>query len=60
MLRAWRRREIHKEFWLGNLREESTWGVDGKITLEWMLGKQRGKLWSGFVWLRIRISGGLL
>jgi hypothetical protein len=35
-------------------------GVDGKITLDWILGKQNGKVWIGFIWLRIGTSGGLL
>jgi hypothetical protein len=35
-------------------------GEDGKITLEWILGKWSGKLWTGFIWLRIGTSGGLL
>jgi hypothetical protein len=35
-------------------------GVDGKITLEWILGKQGGKVWTGCIWLRIGMSGGLL
>jgi len=35
-------------------------GVDGKIILEWILGKYGGKAWSGFIWLRIETSGGLL
>jgi hypothetical protein len=35
-------------------------GVDGKIILEWILGKQGGKLWTGFIWVGIGTSGGLL
>jgi len=35
-------------------------GVNGKITLEWILGKYRGRLWAGYFWLRIRTSGELL
>jgi hypothetical protein len=35
-------------------------GVDGRIILELILGKQGGNLWSGFIWLRIESSGGLL
>jgi len=27
-------------------------GVSGKIILEWILEKWRGKLWTGFAWLR--------
>jgi hypothetical protein len=34
--------------------------VGGKIILEWILGKQVGKVWTGFIRLRIRTSGGLL
>jgi len=35
-------------------------GVDVKIILEWILGKLGGRVWTGFIWLRIGISGGLL
>jgi hypothetical protein len=35
-------------------------GVDGKILLQWILGKYGGKVWNGFIWLRIGTSGGLL
>jgi hypothetical protein len=33
---------------------------DGKIILEWILGKQGRKVWTGCSWLRIGTSGGLL
>jgi hypothetical protein len=34
-------------------------GVDGKIILEWMLGKWRGvgNMWTGLIWLETAISG---
>jgi hypothetical protein len=35
-------------------------GVDGKIILQWILGTHGEKLWSGFIWLRIGVIGGLL
>jgi hypothetical protein len=35
-------------------------GVDGRIILEWILGKYGGKVWTGFIWLRIATSDGLL
>jgi hypothetical protein len=35
-------------------------GVDGKIKLKWILGKQGGKLWTGCIWLRIQTSGWML
>jgi hypothetical protein len=28
--------------------------------LDWILGKYGGKVWNGFIWLRIRTSSGLL
>jgi hypothetical protein len=34
--------------------------VSGKIILEWILGNQVGKLWTGFIWLRTGTNGGLL
>jgi hypothetical protein len=34
--------------------------IGGKIILEWILGKEGGKVWTGFIWLRIRTSGRLL
>jgi len=30
---------------------------EGKITLEWILGKQGGKAWIRFIWFRIGTSG---
>jgi hypothetical protein len=33
-------------------------GVDGKITVEWVLGKQGGNVWTGFICLIIGSSGG--
>jgi hypothetical protein len=35
-------------------------GVDGKIILEWILGKLGRRVWTGFIWLGIGTSGGLL
>jgi len=34
--------------------------VDGRIILEWILGKYNGKVWSGCICLRIGGSGGFL
>jgi len=34
--------------------------VDGKLILDWSLGKLCGKVWNGFIWLRIGTSGGAL
>jgi len=36
-------------------------GTDGKIrVVQWILGKEGGKVWTGFIWLRIWNSGRLL
>jgi hypothetical protein len=34
-------------------------GVNGKM-LEWIVGKEGEKLWTGCIWLRIGSIGGLL
>jgi hypothetical protein len=34
--------------------------ADGRIILEWILGKQIGNIWTGFFWLGIKTSGKLL
>jgi hypothetical protein len=35
-------------------------GVDGRMGLEWILGRLAWGVWIGFDWLRMRTSGGLL
>jgi hypothetical protein len=35
-------------------------GMDGKIKLKWIIGKYGGKVWTGFIWLRVGSSGRLL
>jgi len=35
-------------------------GVDGRVTLEWILVKYGEKVWTGWIWPRIGTSGGLL
>jgi hypothetical protein len=34
--------------------------VDGRMGLEWTLGRLAERVWSGFTWLRIGTVGGLL
>jgi hypothetical protein len=34
--------------------------VEGKIILGCILGKSGGKMWTGYLWLRIGTSGGTL
>jgi hypothetical protein len=52
---------MHKEFWSENLKgrdRPKDLGVDGKIILEWILGRLGEMIWTRFIWLRIRTSGG--
>jgi hypothetical protein len=35
-------------------------GADGKIILKWILDKEIGRVWNGFIWLRMGTNGGLL
>jgi hypothetical protein len=32
-------------------------GADGRIILKYILWKQGARVWTGFIWLRIRTSG---
>jgi hypothetical protein len=53
---------MHTKFWLENPKGRYHYKdkeVDRKIILDWILGKYGGNVWIGFIWLRIRISGGL-
>jgi hypothetical protein len=63
MWRAWGRVEVFTGFWLGGPKVRDHWedlGVCGRITLSWTLGRQ-GSMWrTGFSWLRIESSGGIL
>jgi hypothetical protein len=54
---------IYTKLWSSKLKESDhskELVVDGKIILEWILGKDGGKLWTVFIWLRVRTNGGLL
>jgi hypothetical protein len=55
-------RSMRSELWLRNLKRKNhseDMGVDG-IILKWILEKKRVMVWTGFIWLRIGTSGGLL
>ena len=49
-------RDAGTDLWLGSLKKRVcliVLGVDGCILLKWIVNERDGKLWSGFVWLRI-------
>jgi hypothetical protein len=35
-------------------------GVDGRVILKLIFRKKGGKVWAGFIWLRIGTVGGIL
>ena len=50
-------------FWWGNLKQGDNFedpSVDGRIILEWILGKWDRGAWTTYIWLRIETSDGLL
>jgi hypothetical protein len=50
---------MRTKFWSGNLKVRNRLedlGVDRRIMLDWMLGKEDGKVWTGFIWLRAGTS----
>jgi hypothetical protein len=54
---------MHTKFWSINLKgrdHAQDLDIDGKIIFEWILGKYGAKMWTGFIWLRIGTSGGIL
>jgi hypothetical protein len=49
------------KFWSENLKggeDSEDQDEDGRIILEWILGKYGGKVWSGCILLRIGTTGG--
>jgi len=63
MWHIWGRKELHARFLVwkregkNHLRDL---GLDVRIILQWTLKKFDRRAWTGFVWLHIRTSGGLL
>jgi hypothetical protein len=63
MGKAWWRLKIHTKFMFERLKgrdhlEEA--GIDRRMILTWALNKQNGRMWTGFIWLRIWTNGRLL
>jgi hypothetical protein len=57
------RDEMHTKFWSEKLKGidclENV-GTDERIILEWILEKEVGMVWTGFIWIRAGTSGELL
>jgi len=54
---------MRPKLWLENPKGRTTWNypvVGGSIILEWMLNKQGWKVWTEFICLSLRTSGGVL
>jgi hypothetical protein len=63
MWHAWERGETCAGFLRDSPKEKDhlkDQGVDGRMGLEWDLGRLAGGVWSGFTWLRIGTVGWLL
>jgi hypothetical protein len=57
------KKRVYIGFWWGKLKERrhlQDLCVDGRIILKCILEKNRDILWTGLIWLRIEICGGLL
>jgi hypothetical protein len=55
--------KIRLTFWMEDLEERShlaDFRIYESIILKWNVEKYAAKVWIGFIWLRIRTSGGLL
>ena len=58
-----RRTEAYRGYWWGSLRERhhlEDAGVDGSITLRWILRKWDVGIWTGSSWIMIGAGGGHL
>jgi hypothetical protein len=63
MWHTWEREEVFTGFWLGGPKARDhceDLGVDGRITLRWILGRYGSMRRTGFSWLRIGCSGRLV
>jgi hypothetical protein len=63
MQQARDRRVIHRRYWWESQKERDHYeylDVGERIIIKWNLQKYYGVLWTGFIWLKIRTSGGVL
>jgi hypothetical protein len=63
MWHTWGRGEVFTRFLFGGPKVRDHWddlAVGGRITLRWTLGSKGSMGQTGFGWLRIESSGGLL
>jgi hypothetical protein len=51
---------MHTKFWLEGGDHSEDLGIDERILLKCILGKQGLRVWIGLIWLRIGTSGRLL
>jgi hypothetical protein len=54
---------MHTKFWLESLKRRDPLeviGIDGRIILQWILGKYVWRVWNGFIWLRKGAGGKVL